>query len=144
MVAAMILVIMAVILMTRAQPPASPAVSPQGGRRRVFGGATTHLPLSVNSAGVIPIIFAAVDHCSCLAVAQFVPVHGNGCRTCVGRTAPAVGGYSTIYAIIIVFFAYFLHRDRLQSNEIAITCGRMAVHPGIRPGKNTADYIEKS
>jgi preprotein translocase subunit SecY len=112
--------------------------------RKVFGGATTHLPLSVNSAGVIPIIFAQSIMFLPSTVAQLFPgVDWLQNLVAVGL-APGAFWYSIIYGLIFVFFAYFYTAIVFNPMDIADNMRKNGGYiPGIRPGKNTADYIEK-
>jgi preprotein translocase subunit SecY len=144
MVAMMVLVIMAVILMTRAQRRIPVQYPRKVIGRRVFGGATTHLPLSVNSAGVIPIIFAQSIMFLPSTVAQLFPQTEWVQNLVAVWLAPGGFWYSIIYGIIIVFFAYFYTAIVFNPIEIADNMRKNGGYiPGIRPGKNTAEYIEK-
>ena len=144
MVAAMmIVVIAAIILMTRAQRRIPVQYPRKVVGRKVFGGATTHLPLSVNSAGVIPIIFAQSIMFLPSTVAQLFPIP-TGCRIWWRIWLRAAGWYNLIYGLIIIFFGYFYTAIVFNPMEIADNMRKNGGYiPGIRPGKNTADYIEK-
>jgi preprotein translocase subunit SecY len=111
--------------------------------RRMYGGANTHIPLRVNTAGVIPIIFALSIMSLPAAVAGFIP-----------PTHPLVGVlswfhygnwiYSIMYALIIVFFTYFYTAVVLNPNELAENMRKYGGFiPGIRPGRKTAEYIDR-
>ena len=148
-VLAIVLVVMmlgvtaAVILMTRAQRRIPVQYPKRVVGRKVFGGAATHLPLSVNSAGVIPIIFAQSIMFLPSTVAQLFPV--DWLQNLVqGIMAPGEWLYSLVYALIIVFFAYFYTAIVFNPMEMANNMRKNGGYiPGIRPGKNTAQYIEK-
>ncbi len=144
LVALMIGVIAAVILMTRAQRRIPVQYPRKVIGRRVYGGATTHLPLSVNSAGVIPIIFAQSIMFLPSTVAQIFP-NVEWLQNLVSVSlAPGGFWYSIIYALIIIFFAYFYTAIVFNPIEIADNMRKNGGYiPGIRPGKNTADYIER-
>ncbi len=143
-VAMMIAVIAAIVLITRAQRRVPVQYPRKVVGRRVFGGATTHLPLSVNSAGVIPIIFAQSIMFFPSTVAQLFPnVDWLQNLVAVGL-APGSLWYLSIYGIIIIFFAYFYTAIVFNPMEIADNMRKNGGYiPGIRPGKNTADYVEK-
>jgi preprotein translocase subunit SecY len=144
MVAMMIAVIAAVILMTRAQRRIPVQYPRKVVGRKVFGGATTHLPLSVNSAGVIPIIFAQSIMFLPSTVAQLFPETEWLQNLMAVWLAPGAFWYSIIYALIIIFFAYFYTAIVFNPMEMADNMRKNGGYiPGIRPGKNTADYIEK-
>jgi preprotein translocase subunit SecY len=112
--------------------------------RRMYGGANTHIPLRVNTAGVIPIIFASSVMILPATVAGFVPqTHplasmGNWFR-------PSGWLYNIIYGIIIVFFTYFYTAVVLNPNDLAENMRKYGGFvPGIRPGKKTAEYIDRT
>ncbi|HWR82387.1 MAG TPA: preprotein translocase subunit SecY, partial [Candidatus Deferrimicrobium sp.] len=144
MVAMMVLVIAAVILVTRAQRRVPVQYPRKVIGRRVFGGATTHLPLSVNAAGVIPIIFAQSIMFLPGTAAQLFP-NTDWVQNLVSVwLAPDSVLYSLLYGLIIVFFAYFYTAIVFNPMEIADNMRRNGGYiPGIRPGKNTSEYIEK-
>lgn len=144
MLAMMIGVIAAVILVTRAQRRVPVQYPRKVVGRRVFGGATTHLPLSVNSAGVIPIIFAQSIMFLPSTVAQLFPNTDWVQNLVAVWLAPGGWWYNIIYGLIIVFFAYFYTAIVFNPMEIADNMRKNGGFiPGIRPGKNTADYIER-
>ncbi len=144
MIAMMLAVIAAVVLMTRAQRKIPVQYPRKVIGRRVFGGASTHLPLSVNSAGVIPIIFAQSIMFLPSTVAQLFPTV-EWLQNLVAQTlAPGEFWYSLIYGTIIVFFAFFYTAIVFNPMEMADNMRKNGGYiPGIRPGKNTAQYIEK-
>jgi len=144
MVVMMIAVIAAVILVTRAQRKVPVQYPRKVVGRKVYGGATTFIPLSVNSAGVIPIIFAQSIMFLPSTVAQLFP-NTDWIQNLVSNTLiPGGLWYSLIYALIIIFFGYFYTAIVFNPVEIADNMRRNGGYiPGIRPGKNTADYIEK-
>ncbi len=140
----MIGVIMAVILVTRAQRKVPVQYPRKVVGRRVFGGATTHLPLSVNSAGVIPIIFAQSIMFLPSTVAQLFPNIEWIQNLVAVWLVPGGLWYSIIYSLIIIFFAYFYTAIVFNPMDIADNMRKNGGYiPGIRPGKNTAQYIEK-
>ncbi|MBN1212693.1 MAG: preprotein translocase subunit SecY [candidate division Zixibacteria bacterium] len=144
MVVLMVGVIAAVILMTRAQRRIPVQYPRKVVGRKVFGGATTHLPLSVNSAGVIPIIFAQSIMFLPSTVAQLFPETEWLQNLMAVWLAPGAFWYSIIYGLIIIFFAYFYTAIVFNPMEMADNMRKNGGYiPGIRPGKNTSDYIEK-
>lgn len=111
--------------------------------RRVYGGQTTHLPLRVNQAGVMPIIFASsllmfpetiVKMFQGSAVANFYGTYlGWG-------TAP----HTIIYALLIIGFTYFYTAVVMNPNDVADNIKKYGGFiPGLRPGRPTAEYISK-
>jgi preprotein translocase subunit SecY len=113
--------------------------------RRMMGGQSTHLPLKVNAGGVIPVIFAS----SLLAFPQtlmnvdFVknsPVL-SGMLNAIGYSQPL---YFLMYTVLIIFFCFFYVSIIFNPNEAADNMRKYGGFiPGIRPGKNTAEYMNK-
>jgi preprotein translocase subunit SecY len=111
--------------------------------RKVMGGQSTHLPLRVNAGGVMPVIFAS----SILTLPQTV---GYGLRDnryfsplihALGWGEPL---YTFLYAVGIIFFAYFYVSIVFNPSEVADNMRKYGGFvPGIRPGKRTADYINE-
>jgi preprotein translocase subunit SecY len=111
--------------------------------RKVMGGQSTHLPLRVNAGGVMPVIFAS----SILTLPQTV---GYGLRDnrYFGSIMHALGWgeplYTLLYAVGIIFFAYFYVSIVFNPNEVADNMRKYGGFiPGIRPGKRTADTINE-
>jgi preprotein translocase subunit SecY len=143
-VAAMLFVVASVVLITRAQRRIPVQYPRKVIGRKVYGGAATHLPLSVNSAGVIPIIFAQSIMFLPSTVAQLFP-GVEWLQNLISLTLrPGGFWYSIIYALIIVFFAFFYTAIVFNPMDIADNMRKNGGYiPGIRPGKNTSDHIEK-
>lgn len=143
MVSMMVFVIAAVILVTRAQRKIPVQYPRKVVGRKVYGGAATHLPLSVNSAGVIPIIFAQSIMFLPSTIAQLFPTTDWIQNLVAVWLAPGGLWYSMIYGLIIVFFGYFYTAIMFNPVEIADNMRKNGGYiPGIRPGKNTSTYIE--
>jgi preprotein translocase subunit SecY len=143
-VAMMLLVIAAVILVTRSQRKVPVQYPKRVIGRKVYGGATTHLPMSVNSAGVIPIIFAQSIMFLPATVQQLFPSQEWIGNIVSNLLAPGGLWYSLIYGLIIVFFAYFYTAIVFNPIDIADNMKKNGGFvPGIRPGKRTAEYIER-
>ena len=111
---------------------------------RMFQGDSSHLPLKLNTSGVIPPIFASSLLLLPVTVANFTSGQGPGWLTTItallGRGQPL---YMILYASMIVFFAFFYTAIVFNPTD---TADNLKKHggfiPGIRPGKNTADYID--
>ncbi|HMK28502.1 MAG TPA: preprotein translocase subunit SecY, partial [Terriglobales bacterium] len=111
--------------------------------RKIMGGQSTHLPLRVNSGGVMPVIFAS----SLLTLPQTAGFVLRDNRF-FGPLIRALGWgeplYTLLYAIGIIFFAYFYISIVFNPNEVADNMRKYGGFiPGIRPGKRTADYINQ-
>jgi len=144
LVALMLGVIAAVILVTRAQRRVPVQYPKRIIGRRVYGGATTHLPLSVNSAGVIPIIFAQSIMFLPATVQQLFPNTEWVANIVANWLNPGGASYSIIYGLIIIFFAYFYTAIVFNPIDIADNMRKNGGFvPGIRPGKRTAEHIER-
>jgi len=112
--------------------------------RRMYGGASTHIPLKVNTAGVIPIIFASSLMILPLTVASFFPAGSFGQDLISTWLAPGRAIYEVLYFLIIVFFAYFYTAVVLNPQDVAENMRKYGGFvPGIRPGKKTAEYIDR-
>ncbi len=113
--------------------------------RKMMGGQSTHLPLKVNAGGVIPIIFAS----SLLALPQTFlqfPAFKNSpwLSSMLGSLGSAEPLYYLVYTLLIVFFCFFYISIIFNPNEAADNMRKYGGFiPGIRPGKNTAEYMDK-
>ena len=144
LVAMMVLVIAAVILVTRAQRKVPVQYPKRVIGRKVYGGATTHLPLSVNSAGVIPIIFAQSIMFLPATIQQLFPNTEWIANAVSNFLSPGGFTYSVIYGLIIIFFGYFYTAIVFNPIDIADNMRKNGGFvPGIRPGKRTAEHIER-
>ena len=111
---------------------------------KMVGGENSHIPLKVNTAGVIPPIFASSLLLLPITVANFSANAGPGWLTdltaYLGRGQPA---YLLIYAGMIIFFAFFYTSVVFNPTETADNLKKYGGFvPGIRPGKNTAEYLD--
>jgi len=109
--------------------------------RKVYGGQSTHLPLRVNTGGVIPIIFAASIITIPATIAQMikVPILQNIAR----QFNLGMPLYNLLYVGAIIFFTYFYVSIIFNPTDVADNLRKYGGFiPGIRPGKNTSDYID--
>ncbi|MCJ7644601.1 MAG: preprotein translocase subunit SecY, partial [Candidatus Aminicenantes bacterium] len=109
--------------------------------RKVYGGQSTHLPLRVNTGGVIPIIFAAsiITIPSTLAQLSKVPVF----QTIAAQFSLGMPLYNIFYITAIIFFTYFYVSIIFNPTDVAENLRKYGGFiPGIRPGKNTSDHID--
>jgi preprotein translocase subunit SecY len=110
--------------------------------RRVYGGQSTHLPLKVNTAGVIPPIFASSLIIFPATIAQFLNVPFLTAMT--NWLRPATGVYELLYVALIIFFCYFYTAVTFNPVDVADNMKKYGGYiPGIRPGKKTSQYIDK-
>lgn len=113
---------------------------------RMFGGESSHLPLKINVAGVIPPIFASSLLLMPVTVAQMSASSGGGPEWLSTLTALVGHGqplYMVIFVTLIVFFAFFYTAIVFNPAETADNLRKYGGFvPGIRPGKNTADYLD--
>jgi preprotein translocase subunit SecY len=113
--------------------------------RRMMGGQSTHLPLKVNAGGVIPVIFAS----SLLTFPQtLINVEWVKNSPVLSGMLGAISGaspmYYLMYTVLIIFFCFFYVSIIFNPNEAADNMRKYGGFiPGIRPGKNTADYMNK-
>jgi preprotein translocase subunit SecY len=141
-----ILVIAAVVFVTEGQRniPVSYAKRVRG--NRVYGGTSTHLPLRVNQAGVIPIIFAMSIMLFPGMIANFL---SNAANPALAHFATVVDGifknqwfYGSAYFLLVVLFTYFYTAVTFDPKNIAENLQKQGGFvPGIRPGQATADYL---
>lgn len=113
--------------------------------RRLMGGQSTHLPLKVNSGGVMPIIFAAsvLSAPMLLANASFVK-NSSWLSSTFEALRPGEPWYELIYIVAIVFFAYFYISIVFRPDDIADNMRKYGGFiPGIRPGRRTSDFVNE-
>ena len=111
--------------------------------RRVYGGQSTHLPLKINVSGVIPPIFASSIIVFPATIAQFFPNFAF-MRPLADTMNPGGLLYNVIFVIAIVFFTYFYTAVVFNPVDVSENLKKHGGYvPGIRPGKATADYLDK-
>ena len=111
--------------------------------RKVMQGGMSYFPLRLNTAGVIPPIFASSILMFPLTIAQFIesPTISNFFSDYLGFGSPL---YNVIYVALIIFFAYFYTAIVINPTDVADNIKRSGAYiPGIRPGKRTAEYIDR-
>jgi len=110
--------------------------------RKMYGGHSTHIPLKVNQAGVIPIIFASSVLMFPVTIAQFIDI--EWVKTVAGYFAWGTPLQTTLYALMIIFFTYFYTAVTLNISDMAENMKKYGGFiPGLRPGKPTADYLDR-
>jgi len=110
--------------------------------RKMYGGQSTHMPLKVNTAGVIPPIFASSIIMFPATVAGFVAV--PWVQSIARQMSPGNTLYTVLYVSMIIFFAFFYTAIIFNPVDIADNLKKYGGFiPGVRPGKFTSDYIYK-
>lgn len=138
----MVLVVAGVIVMTLGQRPIPVQYAKRVVGRRIYGGQSTHIPLRVNTAGVIPVIFAASIIVFPATIAQFFK--HPWMQAVAQALSPATPIYTLLYAGAIIFFTYFYTAIVFNPTDVADNMKKYGGFiPGIRPGAKTAEYIEK-
>lgn len=109
--------------------------------QRTYGGHSSHIPLKVNQAGVIPIIFASSVLMFPVTIAQFVDI--SWVKTVAGYFAWGTPLQTSLYALLIIFFTYFYTAVTVKISDMAENLKKYGGFiPGIRPGKPTEDYLD--
>lgn len=143
MLAIMLAVIVSVILMTQATRKIPVQYAKRMVGRKQYGGQSTHIPLRLNTAGVIPIIFASSIMVLPTTVAGFFPPESPIATAGIWFTRTS-WLFNVIYGLIVVFFTYFYTAVVLNPNDLAENMRKYGGFiPGIRPGRKTAEYIDR-
>ncbi len=110
--------------------------------RRMYGGSSTHIPLKVNTGGVIPVIFASSILAFPATIAQMFG-EGSFMRRLSEQLAWGMPLYNLLYISGIIFFCYFYTAIIFNPDDVAENMRKYGGFiPGIRPGKRTAEYID--
>ncbi len=110
--------------------------------RRMYGGQSTHLPLKVNSAGVIPPIFASSILMFPATIASFISI--DWVKRATDLVAPGALLHEILYVLFIIFFCYFYTAVTFNPVDVADNMKKYGGYiPGLRPGRPTSDYIER-
>jgi len=143
LMALMVMIVAGVIVMTQAMRKIPVQYAKRVIGRRVYGGQSTHIPLRVNTAGVIPIIFAQSILMFPSSIATFFGQVGF-MDTFSQIISPGTAVYNILYGIIIVFLAYFYTAIVFNPVDLADNMQKYGGFiPGIRPGKKTSEYIDR-
>jgi preprotein translocase subunit SecY len=142
LVVLMILVIAFIIYMEQGQRRISVQYAKRVVGRKMYGGQSTHLPLKVNTSGVIPPIFASSIIMFPATLASFIAVPWM--QSVASAMRPGNIAYETLYVGFIFFFCYFYTAITFNPADVADNMKKQGGYiPGIRPGKRTADYIDR-
>jgi preprotein translocase subunit SecY len=144
LIVVMVLVIAAIIFVERGSRRITVQYAKRVVGRRMYGGASTHIPLKVNTGGVIPVIFASSILAFPATIAQMFandPTHWMTRIT--DQLTMGMPLYNLLYVSLIIFFAYFYTAIIFNPDDVAENMRKYGGFvPGIRPGKRTAEYID--
>ncbi|MDN5293871.1 MAG: preprotein translocase subunit SecY [Eubacteriales bacterium] len=138
-----VLVIAAVVFVTEGQRKIPVQYAKRVVGRKVYGGQSTHIPIRVNSAGVIPVIFASSVLLFPSTIATYFPTSkfALAVNTYLSWRSPL---YIILQFLLIIFFTYFYTAIIFNPVDVAENIKKYGGFiPGIRPGRATAEYLEK-
>ena len=138
-----ILIVVAVVIVEQGQRRIPVQYAKRIVGRRTYGGSSTYIPMKVNQAGVVPIIFAS--SLLYLPVLASTIVSNKGFTDFVNRTfaRPSSMIYIAVYFVLILFFTYFYTAITFNPTDVADNMKKYGGFiPGIRPGRFTAEYLE--
>jgi preprotein translocase subunit SecY len=138
----MIATVAAVVFVERGQRKIPVQYAKRVVGRKVYGGQATHLPLRVNSGGVIPVIFAA----SIVAIPSTlgVAMSSSFMKSLASQLSQGMPLYNLLYIVGIIFFCFFYVSIIFNPMEVADNIRKYGGYiPGIRPGKRTAEFIDR-
>ena len=142
LVVLMVVVIGAVVYIERGQRRVTVQYAKRVVGRRMYGGTSTHIPLKVNTGGVIPVIFASSIIAFPATIAAALP-SGGWAQTITDQLRNGMPLYYLLYMAGIIFFAYFYTAIIFNPDDVAENMRKYGGFvPGIRPGKRTAEYID--
>jgi preprotein translocase subunit SecY len=140
--ALMIFIVAGIVLVTQASRRIPVQYAKRVVGRKVYGGVTQYIPMRINTAGVMPIIFAQSIMFIPNTILTFFPNSEfmQGIAQYFSYTSIT---YSVIYGLMIIFFTYFYTAVAFNPKDVAETMQKQGGFiPGIRPGKNTSDFID--
>jgi len=142
LLAFMILVIGVIIFVERGQRRIPVQYAKRVVGRRMYGGQSSHLPLKINTAGVIPPIFASSLLVFPATIANFV--EHPWAQAAASSLVPGSLVYTLLYVGLIIFFCYFYTAVTFNTSDVADNMKKFGGFiPGIRPGQRTAEYIDR-
>jgi preprotein translocase subunit SecY len=138
----MVLVIGAIVFVERGHRRVTVQYAKRVVGRRMYGGSSTHIPLKVNTGGVIPVIFASSILMFPVSFAPMVEPD-SWLRAPLDQIAPGMPLHDLLYVIGIIFFCYFYTAIIFNPDDVAENMRKYGGFiPGIRPGKRTAEHID--
>ncbi len=142
LVAIAALVIVAIVYMHEGQRRIPVQYAKRVVGRRVYGGQSTHLPMRINSAGVIPVIFASSVLTMPVTIATFFPADAGWVGWIMSYFNFGSPLYTVFYALLIIFFTYFYSAITFNPVDISDNIKKHGGFvPGFRPGRPTSDYL---
>jgi preprotein translocase subunit SecY len=143
LLSAMFVIVGAIVFVERGQRRIPVQYAKRVVGRRVYGGQTTHLPLRVNTAGVIPVIFASSIIAFPQTVASFFQANNAWMQSVSEQLRWGMPLYNILYVSFIIFFCYFYTAIVFNPDDVAENMRKYGGFiPGIRPGKRTSEYID--
>jgi preprotein translocase subunit SecY len=144
LMAMMVLVIAAIIFVERGQRRITVQYAKRVVGRRMYGGQSTHLPLRVNTSGVIPVIFASSIIAFPQTIADMFKAKLPWLESVSANLRWGMPLYNLLYVTFIIFFCYFYTAIVFNPEDVADNMRKYGGFiPGIRPGKRTAEYLER-
>ncbi len=138
----MVVVIAAIVFVERGHRRVTVQYAKRVVGRRMYGGSSTHIPLKVNTGGVIPVIFASSILAFPATIAQMFSEE-SFMRRVSEQLAWGMPLYNLLYITGIIFFCYFYTAIIFNPDDVAENMRKYGGFiPGIRPGKRTAEYID--
>jgi preprotein translocase subunit SecY len=143
LVAMMVLVIGIIVFVERGQRRITVQYAKRVVGRRMYGGQSTHLPLRVNTSGVIPVIFASSIIAFPQTIASFFQANNPWMQAVSDQLRWSMPLYNLLYIAFIIFFCYFYTAIVFNPDDVAENMRKYGGFiPGIRPGKKTAEYLD--
>jgi preprotein translocase subunit SecY len=143
LLSAMFVIVGAIVFVERGQRRIPVQYAKRVVGRRIYGGQTTHLPLRVNTAGVIPVIFASSIIAFPQTVASFFQANNAWMQSVSEQLRWGMPLYNILYVSFIIFFCYFYTAIVFNPDDVAENMRKYGGFiPGIRPGKRTSEYID--
>jgi preprotein translocase subunit SecY len=138
----MVAVVAAIIFVERGHRRVTVQYAKRVVGRRMYGGSSTHIPLKVNTGGVIPVIFASSILAFPLTMKGILP-QGSFWQRAIDQIDYGMPLYNLLYLVGIIFFCYFYTAIIFNPDDVAENMRKYGGFiPGIRPGKRTAEYID--
>ena len=138
----MVMVVGAIIFVERGHRRVTVQYAKRVVGRRMYGGSSTHIPLKVNTGGVIPVIFASSILAFPLTLKGMVP-QGSIFQRAIDQVDYGMPLHNLMYLVGIIFFCYFYTAIIFNPDDVAENMRKYGGFiPGIRPGKRTAEYID--